>query len=115
MKHTSRRQGQRLDKVFSVFLEGPGGGVFGIARNISEGGMLIETLDPYPIGCRLTVTFSLPGSDVEMTAVAEVAHVCFFGPSASRERPFNGIGIRFIEFFSDDRPPAEPVPLEMIQ
>jgi len=109
----SRRSSARLDKVFSVFLQGPDGGMFGVARNISEGGMLIETLDPYPIGCRLHITFSMPGSEVELTAVAEVVRNCVFRTSERGERPFIGIGVRFIEFCTEQSP--ERVPLEACQ
>jgi len=40
---SDRRGTARLDKVFPVWLEGLRGGCFGVARNISEGGMFIET------------------------------------------------------------------------
>ena len=47
---------QRLDKVFPVYLEGEQGGGFGVARNISEGGLFVETSDTYPLSSAVRVT-----------------------------------------------------------
>src|SRR5512137_2934491 len=69
-----RRLALRLDKVFRVYLEGERGMGLGIARNISEGGMFVETRTPQPLGSQIRVTF--PADGVEMTAVAEVRYVC---------------------------------------
>jgi hypothetical protein len=95
-----RREAPRLDKAFRVFLEGDRGTGLGIARNISEGGMFIETRAPQPIGSQVRVTF--PADAGEMTAIAEVRYVCHLvggspvperGPSALR-----GMGVRFLYF-----------------
>jgi hypothetical protein len=105
----NRRLEQRLDKVFSVYLAGAFGSAFGIARNISEGGMFIEAADPYPLGSKLEITFSWPGGEVEMTAVAEVVHLCFLGRTAGGglRRPVVGLGVRFLRF--EDAPALVPV------
>jgi hypothetical protein len=103
-----RRQAPRLDKVFRVYLEGERGMGLGIARNISEGGMFVETRAPQPIGSQVRITF--PADDGEMTAVAEVRYVCHLlgrtpvdqrGPLALR-----GMGVRFIYFEADEASPA---------
>jgi hypothetical protein len=95
-----RRTGPRLDKVFRVYLDGDGGCGLGIARNISEGGMFVETRSPQPIGSQVRITF--PSDGGEMIAVAEVRYVCHLlgrgrgagaGPLAMR-----GMGVRFLFF-----------------
>ncbi len=57
----------RFDKAFPVFLEGERGVASGIGRNISDGGMFIETREPFPLGTRVKVT-----REVE-TAIREMA------------------------------------------
>jgi hypothetical protein len=95
-----RRGGVRLDKAFPVFLEGDRGIGMGIARNISPGGMFVETRAPQPIGTQVRVTFPAEGG--EMTAVAEVRYVChLLGRAADETRgplALRGMGMRFIYF-----------------
>ncbi len=95
-----RREGARLDKVFRVYLEGEHGCGLGIARNISEGGIFVETRAPQPIGTQVRITF--PSESGNMLAVAEVRYVCHLlargqgripGPLALR-----GMGLRFLYF-----------------
>ncbi len=95
-----RRIARRFDKVFSIYITGAWGTAFGIARDISEGGMFIETPDPYPLGSQMEITFSLPDSEVEMTAEAEVIHLCFLDrtPAGSPRRVMAGMGVRFVSF-----------------
>jgi hypothetical protein len=103
-----RRAAPRLDKVFRVYLEGEGGMGLGIARNISEGGMFIETRAPQPIGSQVRITFPAEGGT--MTALAEVRYVCHLlgrpspdpgGPLARR-----GMGVRFLCFEVDEASPS---------
>jgi hypothetical protein len=98
-----RRTAPRLDKVFRVYLEGERGMGLGIARNISEGGLFVETRVPQPIGSQVRITF--PSDAGEMTALAEVRYVCHLvgrsprsggGPLAMR-----GMGVRFLYFEAD--------------
>ncbi|HOX45335.1 MAG TPA: PilZ domain-containing protein [Myxococcota bacterium] len=91
---------RRMDKVFAVYIAGAWGSSFGIARNISEGGMFLEAPDPYPLGGRMEITFSLPGSPVELTVIGEVVHLCFLNRTAggSPRRPVVGLGLRFCGF-----------------
>ncbi len=96
-RSTDRRQQSRFDKVFAVYINGAWGTAFGIARNISRGGMFIETPDPYPLGSRMEITFNWPGSSVELTTVGEVIHVCFVNttPGGDRRSLLIGMGVRF--------------------
>ncbi len=94
-----RRSNPRLDKVFPVYLEGERGGGVGVARNISEGGMFVETREPQPLGSQVRVTF--PSQTGEMTAVAEVRYVChLLGRSAAGilNGAIRGMGVRFLYF-----------------
>ncbi len=104
-----RRAEPRLDKVFRVYLEGEHGSGLGIARNISEGGMFVETRAPQPIGSQVRITF--PSDAGDMTAVAEVRYVCHLlgrtpasslGPLALR-----GMGVRFLYFEAEEVARAE--------
>ncbi len=99
-----RRNDTRLDKVFRVYLEGEHGMGLGIARNISEGGMFVETRAPQPIGSQVRITFPADGG--EMSAIAEVRYVCHLlgrtpvadrGPLALR-----GMGVRFLYVEADE-------------
>jgi hypothetical protein len=95
-----RRAAPRLDKVFPVWLDGERGGAHGVARNISPGGLFVETPVTQPIGTQVRVTFSEGAG--EMTAVSEVRYVCHLvgRPSAPRHGPVGvrGMGLRFLYF-----------------
>ncbi len=103
-----RRFGTRLDKVFRVYLEGEHGMGLGIARNISEGGMFVETRSPQPIGSQVRITF--PAESGEMSAVAEVRYVChLLGRTPVPDRgplTLRGMGVRFLYFEADEGEPA---------
>lgn len=95
-----RRAAPRLDKVFPVWLEGARGAGLGVARNISAGGMFVETRAPHPIGSQVRVTFPADGG--EMTAVGEVRYVCHLvgrGSDVVRATvALRGMGVRFLYF-----------------
>ncbi|HEX9242220.1 MAG TPA: PilZ domain-containing protein [Anaeromyxobacter sp.] len=100
---SERRTDTRLDKVFRVYLEGEHGMGLGIARNISEGGMFVETRAPQPIGSQVRITFPADGGD--MSAVAEVRYVCHLlgcTPAAERALALRGMGVRFLFFEADE-------------
>ncbi len=95
-----RREAARLDKVFRVYLEGDHGCGLGIARNISQGGLFVETRAPQPIGTQVRITF--PSESGNMLAVAEVRYVChLLGRSPGRTPgplALRGMGLRFLYF-----------------
>jgi hypothetical protein len=104
-----RRSAPRLDKVFTVFIEGDGGGAMGVARNISEGGMFVETRDPQPLGSQVRISF--PANGGEMTAVAEVRYVCHLvgkpaTPGGPGQAAIRGMGVRFLYFDLEGASPA---------
>ncbi|HTP51053.1 MAG TPA: PilZ domain-containing protein [Anaeromyxobacteraceae bacterium] len=99
-RRPERRAAPRLDKVFPVWLEGDHGFGMGVARNISEGGMFVETATPHPLASQVRITF--PAQSGEMTAVAEVRYVCHLvgRPSAEADThaSVHGMGVRFLYF-----------------
>jgi len=95
-----RREATRLDKVFRVYLEGDHGTGLGIARNISQGGVFVETRAPQPIGSQVRITF--PSEAGNMLAVAEVRYVCHLLARGPERMPgplaMRGMGLRFLYF-----------------
>jgi hypothetical protein len=106
-EQVERRFAPRLDKIFPVFIEGERGGALGVARNISQGGMFVETRNPEPLGSQVRVSF--PSNAGEMTAVAEVRYVCHLlgRAPAGHDRPaaIRGMGLRFLYFDAGGSPP----------
>lgn len=94
-----RRTSMRFDKAFPVYLSGEEGMTRGIARNISDGGMFIETREPYRLGSRIKITFVAADSTAEITMVAEVRYQCFlsYGGTGDNESQLRGMGVRFVE------------------
>jgi hypothetical protein len=103
-----RREGARLDKVFPVYLDGVRGVGMGIARNISAGGLFVETRAPQPIGSQVRVTF--PAEAGEMTAIAEVRYVCHLlgraGKDSAGPLALRGMGMRFMYFEAGEELPS---------
>ena len=99
-QNAERRTAPRLDKIFPVWIEGDRGGALGVARNISEGGLIVETRDPQPLGSQVRVTF--PSQSGEMSAVGEVRYVCHLlgrtAPEAPTHAAVHGMGVRFLYF-----------------
>jgi PilZ domain len=97
---SERRRSGRFDKAFTVHLSGERGMARGIARNISSGGMFIETASPFALGSRVVVTFSTAEGLAEIAAQAEVRYQCAleFGGSAGRIGQLRGVGVRFLSF-----------------
>lgn len=102
-----RRTSSRFDKVFPVYLANDEGLARGIARNISEGGLFVETRETYPLGSRIRVTFADDESRSELTVLAEVRYQCFLNYAGPPGRnAVRGMGLRFVEFESDTVSPG---------
>jgi hypothetical protein len=101
-----RRSTARLDKVFTVWLDGERGSAHGIARNISPGGLFVESPVSHPIGTEVRVNFSPTGGG--LVAIGEVRYLCHLvGHRPSRpDVPVGvqGMGIRFVRFESESAP-----------
>lgn len=97
-----RRRGYRiqleLDTAFPVRLQTDLGSMRGVARNISEGGMLVEAQALPPIGSRVQVHFEAPGGghDHRMELEGDVRHHLIWSFKAERGREgLCAFGIRF--------------------
>ncbi len=90
----------RFDQLFAVSLEAPQHGAqIYVARNLSEGGMFLESREPLPLGCPVLIHFSIAEDGVEIVARGEVKnhyYLNFADPSGPRS--ITGMGIRFVAF-----------------
>jgi c-di-GMP-binding flagellar brake protein YcgR len=117
-KKGDRRKGDRrgchrislsLDIAVPVRVESDVGPQRGLARNFSEGGMLLEVGEPPPIGSRVRVTISgIRGSrdaPEEVTLEGEVRHhLAWQYTRSSGTTTLRGIGVRFLESEVEARP-----------
>jgi len=100
-----RRDSPRFDKAFPVFVSGDRGISYGVARNVSEGGMYVELLESAPLGSVVTVTFAWPGSNAEMSVEAQVRYATALNFGGASDRPMAavcGVGLRFVRFLTQD-------------
>jgi hypothetical protein len=95
-----KRRHLRFDQLFAVSLEAPQHGAqIYVARNVSEGGMFIESREPLPLGCEVLVHFEIPDGGGEIVARGEVKNHYYLNYSDSTgPRAVSGMGIRFLEF-----------------
>lgn len=95
-----------FDKAFAVLVSGPQGVTNGVGRNISEGGMFIETREPYGLGTPVRITFSADELLTEIEALAEVRFQCFlnYAGASGEQEGLRGMGVRFLSFESADAP-----------
>ena len=98
-----QRRHLRFDQMFTVSLESPHHGpMCYIARNVSAGGMFLESREPLPLGCTVRVHFAIPDSDGEIVATGEVKNHYFLNfADAAGPRSISGMGIRFLAFEAD--------------
>lgn len=71
-----------------------------VVRNVSAGGMLVQTPDVLPLGSVVTVHFRMEDSDDEIVARAEVKHhLCLnFAVPGEEPRAAKAMGLRFLDF-----------------
>src|SRR5262249_35264675 len=98
-----KRQSLRLDTLFPVWISSvEHGDSTAVARNVSAGGVFIETDDPLPLGAMVRVHFYLPSSAAasEIVACGEVKNHYFlnFADGAAGPRAIAGMGVRFLRF-----------------
>src|SRR3954464_13450968 len=95
-----KREHLRFDKVFPVRVESI---LFGdlscVARNVSAGGIFIETRDPLPLGARIRVRFLNPEETAEIVALGEVKNHYFVNYAHNgASRSVSGMTVRFTSF-----------------
>jgi Tfp pilus assembly protein PilZ len=95
-----RRREVRFDLSCLVLVEGPGGTFYCIARNISEGGIFLETDQPLPLGSTLRVTIEAPDGSSSFVASGEVKHamrLAYSDPN-QQQKSIRGVGLKFLHF-----------------
>jgi hypothetical protein len=97
---SEKRQYLRFDKVFPVRVESI---LFGempcVARNVSAGGIFLETSDLLPLGSRVRVCFLTPNETTEIVAVGDVKNHYFINyAQAGSPRSVAGMAVRFLSF-----------------
>jgi Tfp pilus assembly protein PilZ len=106
-----RRREQRirlsLEVAVPILVRGPDGLQRGLARNISEGGMLVEMSDLPSIGAEVEITITGVHGSIDspeaVKLVGEVRHhLAWQHVVRGKRQTMRGIGVRFVE------KPAEP-------
>ena len=102
---SDRRCGNRMSLevplAVPVYVRSDLGAHRGVARNISEGGMLVELEETPPIGSQVEVTIGGIGrlaNEESFSWLAEVRHqVAWSFIGAAGRRHLRGVGLRFLE------------------
>jgi hypothetical protein len=95
-----QREHLRFNKVFPVRVESI---LFGesqcVARNVSAGGIFLETSDPLPLGSRVRVCFLTPDESTEIVGLGEVKNHYFLNyAQGGNARAVSGMAVRFVGF-----------------
>jgi PilZ domain len=95
-----KRQHLRFDKVFPVRVESI---LFGqmpcVARNVSAGGIFLETSDLLPLGARVRVCFLTPDESAEIVALGDVKNHYFINFAHNgAPKSVAGMAVRFLAF-----------------
>ena len=95
-----KRQHLRFDKVFPVRVESI---LFGdahcVARNVSAGGIFLETADPLPLGAKVRICFLTPDESAEIVALGEVKNHYFVNyVQDGVGKSVAGMAVRFMAF-----------------
>jgi PilZ domain len=91
----------RFDMLFPVVLASE---LFGdttvVARNVSAGGMMVQSPEVLPLGAVVTVHFQIGDGDDAMVAQAEVKHhLCLnFAAPGAEPQSARAMGLRFLDF-----------------
>jgi c-di-GMP-binding flagellar brake protein YcgR len=93
----------RFDKIIPItYASEEYAEVRAFARNISAGGMLVETALPPPLGTEVRIRFEIPDSHASIWVRAEIKnHYVFNYVEADEPRVARGMGVRFLEFVED--------------
>jgi len=95
----SRRKKLRIPILITRIKEEPNGkSFFGYAKNISQGGMFIQSVNPRNVNEQFQIEFSLPGEDEPIRGTVEVV---WKRQLVSRKPYEPGMGIRFLHIKED--------------
>lgn len=87
-----RRKQHRLPYEVKVIFTDGRGSYTGYACNISQGGIFMQSLNPFPIDTRGYLNFILPAESQSLCVPGKVAHVVF---DRQRCEVDNGMGFQF--------------------
>jgi uncharacterized protein (TIGR02266 family) len=93
--HQNVRAAERFDLEVKVDLESDHNFYTGLTQNISSGGVFIATHHIRKIGERITLKFSLPGTDQSIAVETEVRWIRE-NSALHRVDGASGMGVRFI-------------------
>lgn len=98
-----RRIWSRMNTLFPVLVETAMQGFINcIARNISGGGIFLESSQLLPLGSTIAIYFSLPRGGTGITAHGEVKNHYYLNyPTPEGIRAVTGMGVRFLQFEDD--------------
>jgi len=94
-----RRRTRRSPLFVEVTVRDRGGAYFHRARNISVGGMFVDSPVPLPEGTRLRLAFRLPAS----RTIEVGGEVRWTTRIAGQPVPHPGMGVAFVGLGADDR------------
>ena len=102
-RRRDQRTAMRFTTVLPVHIRAPDfAEVTAIARNISTGGMLLETPVSLLLGTELEVRFEIPDSHASIRVRSEVKnHYAFNYVQRGAIVSARGVGVRFLEFLED--------------
>jgi uncharacterized protein (TIGR02266 family) len=70
------------------------GRLIGFAKNISAGGLFVQTREPLGMGSKVSITFSLPSGEMKVNCRAEVVWRRARDPYSAYEA---GMGLKFLD------------------
>lgn len=97
---SDKREHLRFDKMFSVRIESLlFGDTYGVARNVSAGGIFLELRDPLPLGATVRVCFPVPDGTGDVVATGEVKNHYFINFTQNGvSKAVSGMAVRFTSF-----------------
>lgn len=103
-----QRNSERTNRAFAVSVTSERHGqLYAIARNVSFGGMLVETNDLIPLGTPVHVAFMIPQAHSQIVMKGEVRHRFSLNFSTDgRAQKMMAMGIRFVEFTKNPISPS---------
>jgi type IV pilus assembly protein PilZ len=96
-----RRSSERYDVTWSVDCETEDTFLYAAIANISELGIFVRTVEPLPVGTKLTLRFAPPNIVEPFVLHGMVQWVNTYRPL--RDNPNPGMGIRFVDLTPADR------------
>lgn len=95
MSYIEKRRHRRVSMVTKVSLQNSETDQYYYSRDISQGGLFLETKRPYPVGTCLDINFTLPGTERRVEAEGEVVRIVDYDRTSPDIIP--GMGVVFNE------------------